>query len=412
MLKIFCMNYVIIAILCVLLLLAYIFTISASKTKIPSVILLLMLGWGVKQLTDVFHLVLPNLNPLLPLLGTVGLILIVLEGSLDLKLNKEKLPFVWKTLITAIVPLILTAIILAYCFYYFIDVSFKDGLINAIPLCIISSAIAISSVGHLNVFNKEFAIYESSLSDIIGVLFFNFITLNAVINLESVGNFGLQILIMIIISFIATAFLAFLLSKIDHHVKFAPIALLIILIFAVSEIYHLPALLFIMFFGLIMENFDELEKFKWIARLKPKTLDGEVQKFKELILESAFLVRSVFFLLFGFLMKTEDILNPDTFVIALLIVTMIYLIRAIQLKFFKVQLMPLLFIAPRGLITILLFLKITEENRIPYVNKALVIQIIVLTALFMMIGLVFNKNDKKEEKSKGDNLSIDMDVPI
>lgn len=409
------MNYVIIAIVCVLLLLAYIFTISASKTKIPSVILLLILGWAVRQLTDIFHLVLPDLNPLLPLLGTIGLILIVLEGSLDLKLNKDKLPFIWKTFITAIVPLILTAIILAYCFYYFIDVSFKDGLINAIPLCIISSAIAISSVGHLNVFNKEFAIYESSLSDIIGVLFFNFITLNAVINLESVGHFGLQILLMIVISFIATAFLAFLLSKIDHHVKFAPIALLIILIFAVSEIYHLPALLFIMFFGLIMENFDELDRFKWIEKLKPKALDKEVQKFKELIIESAFLVRSVFFLLFGFLMKTEDILNPDTFVIALIIVTIIYLIRAIQLKFFKVKLMPLLFIAPRGLITILLFLKIEEVNRIPYVNKALIIQVIVLSALFMMIGLVFNKTDKSELKSnkyKDSNLSIDMEVPI
>ncbi|CAM3865396.1 MULTISPECIES: sodium:proton antiporter [Flavobacterium] len=406
------MNYVIIAIVCALLLLAYIFTISASKTKIPSVILLLILGWAVRQLSEVFHLSMPDLNPLLPLLGTIGLILIVLEGSLDLKLNKEKLPFVWKTFITAIVPLILTAIILAYCFYYFIDVSFKDGLINAIPLCIISSAIAISSVGHLNVYNKEFAIYESSLSDIIGVLFFNFITLNAVINLESVGHFGIQILLMVVISFIATAFLAFLLSKIDHHVKFAPIALLIILIFAVSEIYHLPALLFIMFFGLIMENFDELDKFKWIRKLRPNTLDREVQKFKELIIESAFLVRSVFFLLFGFLMKTEDILNPDTFVIALIIVTIIYLIRAVQLKFFKVKLMPLLFIAPRGLITILLFLKIEEANRIPYVNKALIIQVIVLSALFMMVGLVFNKTDKIEKPKNNDNLSIDLEVPL
>jgi cell volume regulation protein A len=406
------MNYVIIAIVCALLLLAYIFTISASKTKIPSVILLLILGWAVRQLSEVFHLSMPDLNPLLPLLGTIGLILIVLEGSLDLKLNKEKLPFVWKTFITAIVPLILTAIILAYCFYYFIDVSFKDGLINAIPLCIISSAIAISSVGHLNVYNKEFAIYESSLSDIIGVLFFNFITLNAVINLESVGHFGIQILLMVVISFIATAFLAFLLSKIDHHVKFAPIALLIILIFAVSEIYHLPALLFIMFFGLIMENFDELDKFKWIRKLRPNTLDREVQKFKELIIESAFLVRSVFFLLFGFLMKTEDILNPDTFVIALMIVTIIYLIRAVQLKFFKVKLMPLLFIAPRGLITILLFLKIEEANRIPYVNKALIIQVIVLSALFMMVGLVFNKTDKIEKPKNNDNLSIDLEVPL
>lgn len=407
------MNFVIIITICTLLLLAYIFTISSSKTKIPSVILLLILGWVVKQASDVFHIVIPDLNPLLPILGSVGLVLIVLEGSLELKLNKEKLPFVRKTLITAIVPLIITAFVIAFAFSYILEVEFKDGLINAIPLCIISSAIAISSVGHLNSFNKEFAIYESSLSDIIGVLFFNFIVLNSVIDFNSVMHFGLQILLMMLISFVATAFLAFLLSKIDHHVKFAPIALLIILIFAVSEIYHLPALIFIMFFGLIMENFDELERFDWIKKLKPKQLDKEVQKFKELITEAAFLIRSLFFLLFGFLMKTEDILNPETLEIALGIIILIYLIRALQLKYFKVKLMPLLFIAPRGLITILLFLSIPEVNRIPFVSKALIIQVIVLSALFMMVGLIFNKQEKEVlEKEKEDTLSVDLDVPL
>jgi Kef-type K+ transport system membrane component KefB len=407
------MNFVIIITICTLLLLAYIFTISSSKTKIPSVILLLILGWVVKQASDVFHIVIPDLNPLLPILGSVGLVLIVLEGSLELKLNKEKLPFVRKTLITAIVPLIITAFVIAFAFSYILEVEFKDGLINAIPLCIISSAIAISSVGHLNSFNKEFAIYESSLSDIIGVLFFNFIVLNSVIDFNSVMHFGLQILLMMLISFVATAFLAFLLSKIDHHVKFAPIALLIILIFAVSEIYHLPALIFIMFFGLIMENFDELERFDWIKKLKPKQLDKEVQKFKELITEAAFLIRSLFFLLFGFLMKTEDILNPETLEIALGIIILIYLIRALQLKYFKVKLMPLLFIAPRGLITILLFLSIPEVNRIPFVSKALIIQVIVLSALFMMVGLIFNKQEKEAtEKEKEDTLSVDLDVPL
>ena len=408
------MNFVIIITICTLLLLAYIFTISSSKTKIPSVILLLILGWVVKQASDVFHIVIPDLNPLLPILGSVGLVLIVLEGSLELKLNKEKLPFVRKTLITAIVPLIITAFIIAFAFSYFLEVGFKDALINAIPLCIISSAIAISSVGHLSIFNKEFAIYESSLSDIIGVLFFNFIVLNAVIDFNSVMHFGLQILIMIGISFIATAFLAFLLSKIDHHVKFAPIALLIILIFATSEIYHLPALIFIMLFGIIMENFDELDRFEWINRLKPKQLDKEVQKFKELITEAAFLIRSLFFLLFGFLMKTEDILNPETFGIAVGVIVLIYLIRALQLAYFKVKLMPLLFIAPRGLITILLFLSIPEANRIPFVSKALIIQVIVLSSLFMMVGLIFNKKEKdaNEKKKEDDTLSVDLDVPI
>jgi Kef-type K+ transport system membrane component KefB len=410
------MNFAIIITICVLLLLSYVFTISSSKTKIPSVILLLILGWASKNLINIFHIVIPDLNPLLPILGSVGLVLIVLEGSLELKLTKEKLPFVKKTFVTAIVPLIITAIIIAFTFSYVLEVNFKDSLINSIPLCIISSAIAISSVGHLNSFNKEFAIYESSMSDIIGVLFFNFIVLNSIIDFNSVLNFGLQILIMLLISFIATAFLAYLLSKIDHHVKFAPIALLIILIFSISEIYHLPALIFIMFFGLIMENFDELDRFSWIHKLKPKQLDTEVQKFKELIVEAAFLIRSLFFLLFGFLIKTEDILNPETLGIAFGICGLIYLIRMLQLAYFKVNLMPLLFIAPRGLITILLFLSVPEVNRIPFISKALIIQIIVLSALFMMVGLIFNKQDKEVKKTsnkdKNENLTVDLDVPI
>ena len=409
------MNYVIISTICALLLLAYAFTVSSNKTKIPSVILLILMGWLVKQGTDVLHIVIPDLNPLLPFLGTFGLILIVLEGSLELQMNKRKLPFIGKTLVTAIVPLFITAFVIGHFFYYFLDAEYKQGLINAIPLCIISSAIAISSVGNLNIFNKEFAIYESSLSDIIGVLFFNFLVLNKVIEIETLGNFGLQILIMFVISFVATAFLAFLLSRIDHHVKFIPIVLLIVLIFAISEIYHLPALLFIMLFGLVMGNFDELDKYKWIQYLKPRTLEKEVHKFKELTIEAAFLIRSLFFILFGFLIKTEDVLNPNTFELALGIVGLIYLVRAIQLKIFKVELMPLLFIAPRGLITIILFLKIQEEGfSIPLVNNALIIQVIVLTAFIMMFGLMFNKTNKKEnpKEDNDSNLKIDMDVPL
>jgi cell volume regulation protein A len=312
-------------------------------------------------------------------------------------------------LVTAIVPLFVTAFIVGHFFYYFLDADYKQGLINAIPLCIISSAIAISSVGNLSSFNKEFAIYESSLSDILGVLFFNFLVLNDVINLETVGNFGLQILIMLIISFIATAFLAFLLSRIDHHVKFAPIVLLIILIYAVSEIYHLPALIFIMIFGLIMGNFDELERFSFIKFLHPKALDKEVFKFKELTIEAAFLVRSLFFILFGFLIETADVLNPNTFELALGIVVLIYLIRAIQLK---MELMPLLFVAPRGLITILLFIGIPSALKIDLVNRALIIQVIVLTALIMMFGLMFNKNTSESKKENESNLKIDIDVPL
>ena len=47
------------------------------------------------------------------------------QQILELKLNKEKLPFVRKTLITAIVPLIITAFVIAFAFSYFLEIEFQ-----------------------------------------------------------------------------------------------------------------------------------------------------------------------------------------------------------------------------------------------------------------------------------------------
>ena len=283
------------------------------------------------------------------------------------------------------------AFLLAFLFQYFENTPFKQGLTNAIPFCVISSAVAISSVKNLTTADREFIVYESSLSDILGVLFFNFIALNSVINLQSAGLFTLQLLIIAIISFIATLSLSYLLSKIEHNIKFVPIILLVILIYAISEIYHLPALVFILLFGLFLGNLNELKQFKWIQILRPRELDKEVRKFKELIIEVTFLIRALFFLLFGYLMKKAEIFNPETIIWALTIVFIIFFFRGLLLKLLKLPVSPLLFIAPRGLITILLFLAIMPSDNIPLVNTSLVIQVIILTALVMMIGLMFSK---------------------
>ncbi len=389
------MEVPIIITLCVLLLIAYVFDLTASKTKIPSVILLLLLGYGVKQLATWFNLPLPSFAKILPVLGTVGLILIVLEGSLELELNKSKFPLIKKSFLGALLPMLALAFTLAFLFQHFGHFGLKDSLTNAIPFCVISSAIAIPSVRNLLAHNKEFVIYESSLSDILGVLIFNFLALNQTINFSSYGHFVLQLLIITVVSFVATLGLSFLLSKIEHHVKFIPIILLVVLIYTVSKIYHLPGLIFILLFGLFIGNLDELKRFTWIQKLKPEELNKEVKKFKELTIEMAFLVRSLFFLLFGFLIETAELLNTKTLLWAVAIVAFIFLFRAIQLKISKLNLQPLLFIAPRGLITILLFLSIEPTQTIDLVNNSLIIQVIILTALLMMLGLMTNKTDGK-----------------
>lgn len=384
--------------ICSLLLLAYLFDISASKTKIPSVISLLILGWAAKQLSALLNISIPDLTPILPILGTVGLVLIVLEGSLELELNRSKLPLVAKSSIVALVSMLVLSFGLAFAFQYFGNSNFKIGLANAIPFAIISSAIAIPSAKNLIATHKEFVTYESSLSDIFGVILFNFITLNDAITVAIASHFVLDLLLTLIITFVATILLAYLLSKIQQPVKFVPIILMIVLIYAVSKMYHLPALIFILLFGLFMGNLDELKHIAFIQKLQPNILTKEVHRFKDLTTEIVFLVRALFFLLFGFLIETSELLNSSTIIWAVSITGSIFLLRWVCLKLFKLPVKPLLFIAPRGLITILLFLSIPISQSNSIANKSLIIQVIILSALVMMFGLIASKASVKQSE--------------
>lgn len=204
----------------------------------------------------------------------------------------------------------------------------------------------------------------------------------------------MDLLIILLISIVATIGLSFLLSRIRHKVKFAPIIILIILIYYLSKIYHLPALIFILLFGLLVGNVEEFKRFNFIQKLKPEILNREIQKFRDLTTEFTFLIRTLFFILFGFLIKTSELLNQETIIWSIAISISIFLVRALVLKIVKLDLIPLLFISPRGLISILLFLSIPASQTTKLVNNSLVIQIVILTALFMMIGLLFSKNKK------------------
>ena len=389
------MTNAIIIVICSLLLFAYLFEISSRLTKIPSVLLLLLLGILVRESLLGFQIVSPDFNPMLPIFGTIGLILIVLEGALELELNRSKLTIILKSIVLSLLPMSLLAVLMGYVFQYFANGSFKLNLLNAIPFCVISSAIAIPSAKTLSKITRESITYESSLSDIFGVLLFNFIAINSTINTGSVVLFGIDIVVIILVSLLAIAGLSFLLSRIKHHVTYTPMILLIILIYTISKAYHLPALIFILVFGLFLGNIHQLRRFKWFNRLRPEKLEREVLKFKEITVEATFLIRALFFILFGFLMNVTDILNLESLPWAVGILVAILILRAITLLIVRLPVFPLLFFAPRGLITILLFLSIAEDQLNDIVNTSLITQVIVLSVLIMMFGLFSEKKALK-----------------
>lgn len=389
------MSNAIIISLCLLLLISYMFDVSSPKTKIPSVILLLIVGWAVRQAADFFGISIPNLSPILPIIGTVGLILIVFEGALDLELNRSKKKLIISSISMSLILMLVLSISIGLAFDAIFGVEFRQGLLNAVPFAVISSAIAISSAKNLLPKDREFVIYESTFSDIFAVVLFNFIIRNEVIDGNSFVVFGWQLILILVITVIATLGLSLLMSKIRHRVKFVPIILLIILIYAIAKEYHLPALIFIFILGLFIGNLDKFKRFRFVDKLQPEIMVKEVVKLNDITTEITFSIRSLFFILFGYLINTHELFNAKTFIIATGILVGIIVLRIIGLKIARQNLNPLLYVAPRGLITILLFITIPDTERISMVNNSLIIQVIVLTALFMMVGLMISKRQTR-----------------
>lgn len=390
------MTAAVIITICILLLIAYLFDVTARSTRIPSVILLLVLGWLSQNAATFFNIPVPDLSGALPVLGTIGLILIVLEGTIELELNPEKKKTIILSQIMAAAPMLAGTALIAWLLW-----SYHPGpphhwrpyVLNAIPFCIISSAIAIPSSRGLGASNREFVIYESSTSDVLGILLFNFVLVNDSFGLHTYAVFGGEFLLMMAVSLAATIGLTYLLGRIRHPIKYGPIIIIVILIYGISKAYHLPGLIFIMLFGLFLGNLKQVKKLRWGKKMNYEKLNQEVHRLSELLAEAAFLIRSLFFILFGFLIQTRELLNPDSLVLAVVISGILILLRLAFLKLAGLPAAPLLYLSPRGLITILLFLSIEPADFVPGVDRSLIIQVIMISALFMMTGLLQAKND-------------------
>jgi NhaP-type Na+/H+ or K+/H+ antiporter len=397
-----------------LILIGYLFEVLSPKTRIPNVIILLGLGMLSQQMVAWVGWERPDFSSVLPELGTVGLILIVLEGALELKITRAKLPLLTKTFGIAFLSIVTLCLTLGFWFNIQ-GYSFKNSILNAIPISVISSAIAIPTARMLSIKDKEFIIFESSFSDIIGVTFFNYLVATVIINAASIGLFFAQIGISIVFSIVAALVLTLILSRLNHRIKFIPIIALILFLYALAKGFHLPALILILVFGLVVANIEKVTSLKWFHQFDPKNLIKEIHRFEEITTELTFVVRVSFFIIFGFTIDLPSLLNLNSLALAAIIFAMIVLLRILQLLFLRLPVFPLAFVAPRGLITVLLFISIPASQTLDIVNQTLITQIILITSLFMMGATLFSKNQSKslpEKENPQEKIDILHNSPV
>lgn len=394
-------TYVLIMALAGIIILSFFFNIISKKTNIPSVLLLILLGMGLKiglQSAGIFKDV--ELDSILEILGNVGLVMIVLEAALDLKLEKEKRGMIFKAFMVALLGIGCSMFALgAFFMYIFPSAGWYTAILYAIPLSIMSSAIIIPSVGGLRGVKKEFMVYESTFSDILGIMVFYFM-------LGADGHAGdgsiaweivLNILGTMVLSVIVAYVMVYLFQHLQMQVKLFLIIAVLLLLFAVGKYFHLSSLLIILAFGLVLNNTDIffrgfLKKYFDKEKVRPILHD-----FHNLTLESAFLIRTFFFVVFGLSITVSSLYNVQVAINSFAIVGILFAVRFIILRFTaKDHLFPELFIAPRGLITVLLFFVLAKYDGVKIENfdTGLLLYPILISSLVMMIALILNRGEK------------------
>ena len=400
----------ILIILPVLIIFSYLFDILAIRTKFPSVILLVLTGIIARSISTYYgYNNFEFLDNLVPVLGTIGLILIVLEAALELEIKKEKMDIIIKGFMAASVILIINIILVSLFFQNIIGLPYPTSVIYAIPLSIISSAVAIPSASGLINKNREFVVYESTFSDILGIMLFYYSIRQAekgeaLIGLEPILTLIGQIFLIIVLSLAITYFLFQLIQRIEHHVKFFLILALLILAYEIGkDILKLPSLVLIFIFGIFLGNFSNLipDRLKRYVKTE-KVGKDDLHEFNLLTAESTFLVRTFFFLFFGFSIPIESFIEFEPYIIGATVLLIMYGVRYFYLAVTNSdnESKPLLYFSPRGLITILLFLSIAdyEIEKSSIIDEKVLLVIIIASMLIMIQGSITRKNQNKEDK--------------
>jgi NhaP-type Na+/H+ or K+/H+ antiporter len=222
--------------------------------------------------------------------------MIVLEAALDLELKKEKVKPILKSMAIALIGLIASAWVAALVIHQFIpEMTMQSAWLYATPLSILSSAIIIPSVNTLSESKKEFHIYESTFSDIIGIMMFYFLTSKLHPAEDSgVAGFTGNILLTIVISLIASYGIILIFQKIKSQAKLFLLIAVLLLLYALGKKMHLSSLIIILIFGLVIANMKLFFSGRLSNFLEFKKANQIYHELHIITLETAFVVRTFF----------------------------------------------------------------------------------------------------------------------
>jgi len=168
---------------------------------------------------------------------------------------------------------------------------------------------------------------------------------------------------------------------------------------------HLSSLIIVLALGLFLNNAIQI-KLPWFKKyfIYPK-LTYDIRQLFQLSAESAFLMRTFFFIMFGYTMDIKQLESVPVLISGGFMLLAIYLTRLVCIKLVsKTDLMPELVLIPRGLISVLLYYSLPPEMKVKGIETGLLFVVILGTSIILSLGLMVTRRHAAPAKRITDNI--------
>jgi cell volume regulation protein A len=369
-------------------------------TRIPDVVVLMatglllgpVLGWAhPEQFKEVTHA-----------FGTLALILILFEGGLDLNI-RETISHFPGGLLFGVLAYSFTAALVGWIAWTSLGMTRRDGLLVGAIVGCTSSTIVLPVLQQWKSEKvvKIILLLESTLGDVLGVLTVGFLLQYREPGASVVGDFLTGFFSQILISLAASFLIGYGWSRLLPYLseqQFWQVLTfsMVLLLYAGTEYLKGSGLLAVLGFGLALSNLPGKRPVMIAGPLQFSLLSEEPhEKILSFHSELSFLVRTFFFVLIGVVVELSG-LRP-IWPLMMGVTGAIFLARWMAIQFSRwtwrgvdpVGREKILWMLPRGLITIVLALEVVDvRGQAMSFLPALSFATILLTNLMLIFGSV------------------------
>lgn len=290
---------------------AHLFTGIFSRTRVPDVLLLTIIGI---ILGPVFHLVTPaNFGSIGPVFATVTLIIILFEAGLSLDLDILK-GAIRPTLLLTSINFLMTLFAIGAAAHYMIGLPWRLGLMLGSIVASTSPAVIVPLTRRLvmDQSSKTIVFLESALSDVLSI-----VVAIGIMDSFRLGQLRLtqmmgQVIATLLLAGIAGAGSAFLWSALLLRIRglensiFTTPAFVFVL-FGVVEIFGFSGYVAAVVFGAVLGNIEVFHGLTWMRRYLPDEAISLNLQERNFLAEVVFLLKTFFFVYVGVSIKFTDL---------------------------------------------------------------------------------------------------------